>query len=181
MGTNYSIYEHINCVPNNVRRRRRTLVVAPSQSALMIKAARSAVHSAGTYPICILRLSIFLSRRGEFFIGGESSPHVPVVQPRVWEVKPFNYDNCAAAMMTLFAVQTSEGWVVILQDSMSSTYEDEGPIPWFRTEMAIFYIVYFIVFPFFFVNIFVALVIVTFNELGEAELTEDIDKNQVGA
>ena len=48
MGTNYSIYEHINCVPNNVRRRRRTLVVAPSQSALMIKAARSAVHSAGT-------------------------------------------------------------------------------------------------------------------------------------
>ena len=82
-------------------------------------------------------------------------------------------------MMTLFAVQTSEGWVVVLQDSMSSTYEDEGPIPWFRTEMAIFYIVYFVVFPFFFVNIFVALVIVTFNELGEAELTEDIDKNQV--
>ena len=62
---------------------------------------------------------------------------------------------------------------------MSSTYEDEGPIPWYRTEMAIFYIVYFVVFPFFFINIFVALVIVTFNELGEAELTEDIDKNQV--
>jgi hypothetical protein len=62
---------------------------------------------------------------------------------------------------------------------MSSTYEDEGPIPWFRTDMAIFYIVYFVVFPFFFVNIFVALVIVTFNELGEAELTDDIDKNQV--
>ena len=62
---------------------------------------------------------------------------------------------------------------------MSSTYEVEGPIPGYRTEMAIFYIVYFVVFPFFFVNIFVALVIVTFNELGEAELTEDIDKNQV--
>ena len=62
---------------------------------------------------------------------------------------------------------------------MSATYEDEGPIPWFQTEVSIFYIVYFVVFPFFFVNIFVALVIVTFNELGEAELTEDIDKNQV--
>ena len=46
--------------------------------------------------------------------------------------------------------------------------------------MAIYYIVYFVVFPFFFVNIFVALVIVTFNELGEAELTDNIDKNQVG-
>ena len=62
---------------------------------------------------------------------------------------------------------------------MSATYEDEGPIQWFRTDMAIFYIVYFVVFPFFFINIFVALVIVTFNELGEAELTDDIDKNQV--
>ena len=61
---------------------------------------------------------------------------------------------------------------------MSSTYQDEGPIPWFRTEQAIFYIVFFVVFPFFFVNIFVALIIVTFNELGEAELEDDIDKNQ---
>jgi hypothetical protein len=62
---------------------------------------------------------------------------------------------------------------------MAATYEDQAPISLFRVEMSIFYIVYFIVFPFFFVNIFVALVIVTFNELGEAELTEDIDKNQV--
>ena len=62
---------------------------------------------------------------------------------------------------------------------MSSTYEEEGPIPWFRVEMSIFYIVFFIVFPFFFVNIFVALIIVTFNELGEAELQDDMDKNQV--
>ena len=61
---------------------------------------------------------------------------------------------------------------------MSSTYEDMGPIPWYRTEQAIFYIVFFIVFPFFFVNIFVALIIVTFNELGEAELEDDMDKNQ---
>ena len=61
---------------------------------------------------------------------------------------------------------------------MASTYEDEGPIPWYRTEQAIFYIVFFIVFPFFFVNIFVALIIVTFNELGEAELEDDMDKNQ---
>ena len=61
---------------------------------------------------------------------------------------------------------------------MATTYEDEGPIPWFRTEQCIFYIVFFVVFPFFFVNIFVALIIVTFNELGEAELEDDMDKNQ---
>ena len=63
---------------------------------------------------------------------------------------------------------------------MAVTYEDQGPIPVYRIEMSIFYIVYFIVFPFFFVNIFVALIIITFQEQGEAELQEaEIDKNQV--
>jgi len=47
-------------------------------------------------------------------------------------------------------------------------------------EMAIFYVVYFVVFPFFFINIFVALIIITFQEQGENELIDqDLDKNQV--
>lgn len=63
---------------------------------------------------------------------------------------------------------------------MAATYEDEGPIQNFRIEMSIFYVVYFVVFPFFFVNIFVALIIITFQEQGEAELQDgEIDKNQV--
>lgn len=63
---------------------------------------------------------------------------------------------------------------------MAATYENKGPIQNFRIEMSIFYIVYFIVFPFFFVNIFVALIIITFQEQGEAELQDgEIDKNQV--
>lgn len=63
---------------------------------------------------------------------------------------------------------------------MAATHENEGPIDNYRLEMSIFYIVYFIVFPFFFVNIFVALIIITFQEQGEAELQDGgIDKNQV--
>lgn len=63
---------------------------------------------------------------------------------------------------------------------MAATHEEEGPIQNFRIEMSIFYIVYFVVFPFFFVNIFVALIIITFQEQGEAELQSgEIDKNQV--
>ena len=63
---------------------------------------------------------------------------------------------------------------------MAATYEDTGPIQNYRIEMSIFYIVYFVVFPFFFVNIFVALIIITFQEQGEAELQDgEIDKNQV--
>lgn len=63
---------------------------------------------------------------------------------------------------------------------MAATVEDVGPKPHHRIEMSIFYVVYFIVFPFFFVNIFVALIIITFQEQGEAELQDgEIDKNQV--
>lgn len=83
-------------------------------------------------------------------------------------------------MLTLFAVQTTEGWPSVLKNSMAASYEDQGPIENYRLEMSIFYIVYFIVFPFFFVNIFVALIIITFQEQGESELQEGgIDKNQV--
>lgn len=63
---------------------------------------------------------------------------------------------------------------------MDSTYEDKGPKPVYRMEMSLFYIVFFIVFPFFFVNIFVALIIITFQEQGENELMDqEMDKNQV--
>ena len=62
---------------------------------------------------------------------------------------------------------------------MDSTLEDQGPKPGYRMEMALFYIVYFIVFPFFFVNIFGALIIITFQEQGENELVDhELDKNQ---
>ena len=80
----------------------------------------------------------------------------------------------------MFIFDCIQGWPVVLQQSMAVTYEDQAPIPLYRIEMSIFYIVYFIVFPFFFVNIFVALIIITFQEQGEAELQEaEIDKNQV--
>ena len=53
---------------------------------------------------------LLFTSRGEFFVVGEHSDSIPIVEPRLWEVKAFNYDNCAGAMMTLFAVQTTEGW-----------------------------------------------------------------------
>lgn len=68
----------------------------------------------------------------------------------------------------------------VLQNSIAATELDKGPIPNYHIERSLFYIIYFIVFPFFFVNIFVALIIITFQEQGEAELQDgEIDKNQV--
>uniref|UniRef100_A0A8D9A768 Voltage-dependent L-type calcium channel subunit alpha n=1 Tax=Cacopsylla melanoneura TaxID=428564 RepID=A0A8D9A768_9HEMI len=124
--------------------------------------------------------------KGKFFVfqADESDDvnadkFMPKVEDREWKLRCFHYDNVAVAMLTLFAVQTGEGWPQVLQNSMAATYEDMGPITNFRIEMSIFYIIYFVVFPFFFVNIFVALIIITFQEQGEAELQDgEIDKNQ---
>nr|XP_046908926.1 voltage-dependent calcium channel type A subunit alpha-1-like isoform X12 [Dermatophagoides farinae] len=115
---------------------------------------------------------------GEFFIFS-SSHEPPQVKKRVWDRRQFHYDNVIAAMLTLFTVQTGEGWPTVLQHSMDAVYEDHGPLPRFRIEMSLFYVIFFIVFPFFFVNIFVALIIITFQEQGEKELEEgELDKNQ---
>uniref|UniRef100_A0A915CNI0 Voltage-dependent calcium channel alpha-1 subunit IQ domain-containing protein n=1 Tax=Ditylenchus dipsaci TaxID=166011 RepID=A0A915CNI0_9BILA len=115
---------------------------------------------------------------GQYFIY-DGQNEVPRVENREWRLRPFNYDNTLNAMLTLFIVTTSEGWPGIRQNSMDTTEEDMGPSPFFRVEVSLFYVAFFIVFPFFFVNIFVALIIITFQEQGEAELSEgDLDKNQ---
>uniref|UniRef100_A0A2C9MAT1 EF-hand domain-containing protein n=2 Tax=Biomphalaria glabrata TaxID=6526 RepID=A0A2C9MAT1_BIOGL len=118
--------------------------------------------------------------QGQFFeYSGSSDQPVVTVQNREWRRQDFHYDNIVMAMLTLFTVTTGEGWPSVLKHSMDSTYEDHGPKPVYRMEMSLFYVVFFIVFPFFFVNIFVALIIITFQEQGENELIDqDLDKNQ---
>lgn len=68
----------------------------------------------------------------------------------------------------------------VLKHSVDATYEEQGPSPGFRMELSIFYVVYFVVFPFFFVNIFVALIIITFQEQGDKVMSEcSLEKNEV--
>lgn len=68
----------------------------------------------------------------------------------------------------------------VLKHSVDATFENQGPSPGYRMEMSIFYVVYFVVFPFFFVNIFVALIIITFQEQGDKMMEEySLEKNEV--
>uniref|UniRef100_A0A8D3CIH0 Voltage-dependent N-type calcium channel subunit alpha n=1 Tax=Scophthalmus maximus TaxID=52904 RepID=A0A8D3CIH0_SCOMX len=99
--------------------------------------------------------------------------------PRDWEKYDFHYDNVLWAFLTLFTVSTGEGWPTVLKHSVDATFEDQGPSPGYRIEMSIFYVVFFVVFPFFFVNIFVALIIITFQEQGDKALSEcSLEKNE---
>uniref|UniRef100_A0A8C7LDP6 Voltage-dependent N-type calcium channel subunit alpha n=1 Tax=Oncorhynchus kisutch TaxID=8019 RepID=A0A8C7LDP6_ONCKI len=100
-------------------------------------------------------------------------------QPRVWKKYEFHYDNVLWAFLTLFTVSTGEGWPDVLKHSVDATFEDQGPSPGYRIEISIFYVVYFVVFPFFFVNIFVALIIITFQEQGDKAMSEcSLEKNE---
>ncbi|XP_026511497.1 voltage-dependent R-type calcium channel subunit alpha-1E-like isoform X1 [Terrapene carolina triunguis] len=98
---------------------------------------------------------------------------------REWKRHEFHYDNIIWALLTLFTVSTGEGWPQVLQHSVDVTEEDRGPSRSNRMEMSIFYVVYFVVFPFFFVNIFVALIIITFQEQGDKMMEEcSLEKNE---
>ncbi|XP_062867334.1 voltage-dependent N-type calcium channel subunit alpha-1B [Trichomycterus rosablanca] len=100
-------------------------------------------------------------------------------KPREWKKYEFHYDNVLWAFLTLFTVSTGEGWPMVLKHSVDATYEDKGPSPGYRMETSIFYVVYFVVFPFFFVNIFVALIIITFQEQGDKAMSEcSLEKNE---
>uniref|UniRef100_A0A8C7YVF7 Calcium channel, voltage-dependent, R type, alpha 1E subunit a n=1 Tax=Oryzias sinensis TaxID=183150 RepID=A0A8C7YVF7_9TELE len=101
------------------------------------------------------------------------------MKKREWKRHEFHYDNVVWALLTLFTVSTGEGWPQVLQHSVDVTEEDRGPSHGNRMEMSIFYVIYFVVFPFFFVNIFVALIIITFQEQGDKMMEEcSLEKNE---
>jgi hypothetical protein len=51
----------------------------------------------------------FNLRRGSYFIF-DNDEMLPRQEKRIWDNQNFHYDNVATAMLTLFAVQTGEGW-----------------------------------------------------------------------
>lgn len=68
----------------------------------------------------------------------------------------------------------------LLYTSIDSNAEDRGPITNYRPVVALFYISFIILIPFFMINIFVGFVIVTFQREGESEYKNcELNKNQV--
>lgn len=64
--------------------------------------------------------------------------------------------------------------------TVDATKEDQGPIKDNQIQMSLYYVCFVVVFSFFFLNMFVALIIVTFQEQGEKEMDGcELDRNQV--
>jgi voltage-dependent calcium channel T type alpha-1G len=80
-----------------------------------------------------------------------------------WINKDFNFDNVGIATITLFVMATTSGWSDIMNYSVTSTDIDyvassESSIFW-----TFFFISFIIVGSFFFLNLFIGVVISTFN------------------
>ncbi|XP_004416626.1 PREDICTED: voltage-dependent N-type calcium channel subunit alpha-1B-like, partial [Odobenus rosmarus divergens] len=72
-----------------------------------------------------------------------------------------------------------EGEPGVLKHSVDDSYEEQGPSPGYLMELSIFCVVYLVVFPFFFVNMFVALIIITFQQQGDKVMSEcSLEKNE---
>ncbi|KAK3737051.1 hypothetical protein QZH41_016673, partial [Actinostola sp. cb2023] len=103
----------------------------------------------------------------------------PKVISREWKTRVFNFDNVFNAMLTLYTSSTGEGWPTAMHRTMDTTEKNEGPIQDNSTPYAIYYVSFVVVFSFFFLNIFVALIILTFQDLGEKEISDcELDRNQ---
>jgi len=71
---------------------------------------------------CCLVLCVLISR-GEFFLYQlDKEGHPAVVERRKWDRRDFHYDNVASAMLTLFAVQTGEGWPLWVANLCSAAF-----------------------------------------------------------
>ena len=69
----------------------------------------------------------------------------------------------------------------VMFTAIDSTDVDRGPLLNNNIQVALFFVFFVVIFSFFFLNIFVALIILTFQEQGEAEEGDcELDRNQRG-
>jgi len=119
--------------------------------------------------------------QGHFITFKDNNFNYPVEDPRVWKKHYFNFDNVPEALVTLFTSSTGEGWPTVMFNAIDSTDLDRGPILNNQIQVSLFFVFFVVIFSFFFLNIFVALIILTFQEQGEAEEGDcELDRNQRG-
>lgn len=101
-----------------------------------------------------------------------------LVKPRLWTPSARNFDNFGNALLALFEVSTTEWWLDVLWDSVDSVSKDEALKKDNNIAYAIFYIVFIIIASHVMLNMFVGVMISSFNSVkaqldGISMLTDD--------
>lgn len=80
-----------------------------------------------------------------------------------WENSDTNFDNIIQASMTLFEMSTTEGWIQVMNLGIDSRGIDKQPKENQNRANSIYFILFIIIGSFFILNLFVGVVISTFN------------------
>ena len=80
----------------------------------------------------------------------------------VWMNKDYHFDNIQAAILTLFEMASTEGWVRVMNAGIDSNGIDNQPIPRNNLWKSMFFIIFIVVGSFFIINLFVGVVIQSF-------------------
>ena len=93
-----------------------------------------------------------------------------------WINEDFNFDNIANAMVTLFAVASTEGWPDLMWTGVDSYQIGHQPRENENLHWSLFYILFILFGSFFIMNLFAGIVVDTFNQekekaLGTSSLT----------
>ncbi|XP_047134676.1 voltage-dependent N-type calcium channel subunit alpha-1B isoform X1 [Hydra vulgaris] len=121
------------------------------------------------------------SCQGQYIDFKDNKFNEPKNEKRDWMNSDFNFNNVFEALITLFTSSTGEGWPTVMFTAIDSTGYDKGPLLNNQIQVSLFFVSFVVVFTFFFLNIFVALIILTFQEQGESEEGDcELDRNQRG-
>ena len=80
-----------------------------------------------------------------------------------WVRYNFNFDNVGIAMMTMFAIMTTEGWIDVMWHCVDSTNIHQVPRKNEHKEAILMFVAVLIICSLFILNLFVGVVINTFN------------------
>ena len=85
----------------------------------------------------------------------------------LWKNTDYHFDNISAAILTLFEMATTEGWVKVMNSGIDATGIGLQPIERNNLWKSIFFIIFIVVGSFFIINLFVGVVIQTFKKQKE--------------
>lgn len=80
-----------------------------------------------------------------------------------WDTYEFNFDNLYRAMLTLFFVCSFDGWVDVMWNSVNAVGEEDQPVPNNAPLLCMYYIAFLIVGNFFVLNLFIGVIVDSFN------------------
>lgn len=86
-----------------------------------------------------------------------------------WVNRKANFDSTINAMLTLFIMMTTEGWVDVMNDGVDSVGILKQPKQNANIALVLFFVAFMIVGSQFIINLFVGVVIDNFNTIKEKE------------